>query len=171
MVEHVSRSYEVASLNLAHLLLHFKLQSTSSIFFVVLYDISRWSAQSSSPYPTLQRPPASRAGDQRLLIGWYIPYNDDEQDARCKMQDARTQEDGRTAARQQLNTMNNNPMRCGRRRFRSGDHRILHPFCPADSMYEVRGYESRSRCQAEEQEKIRAATTTEEEQELMLRSS
>ena len=118
------------------------------------------------------------AGSNSMELGLalqYIvqtPYCTTHRGRRPAMQDARTQEDGRTAARrQQLNTMNNNPMRCGRRRFRSGDHRILHPFCPADSMYEVRGYESRSRCQAEEQEKIRAATTTEEEQELMLRSS
>ena len=55
MVEQASRSCEVASSNLAHLLLHFKLQSTSSIFFVVLYNISWWSARSfpNAMFPAL----------------------------------------------------------------------------------------------------------------------
>ena len=38
-----------------------------------------------------------------------------------------------------------------------GDHRIIHAFCPADSMHEVRGYEARSRCQAKEQDMSRGA--------------
>ena len=47
-----------------------------------------------------------------------------------------------------------NPMR---RRLGWDDHRIIHAFCPADSMHEVRGYEARSRCQAKEQHMSRAA--------------
>ena len=39
-----------------------------------------------------------------------------------------------------------------RRRLGWDDHRIIHAFCPADSMHEVRGYEARSRCQAKEQD-------------------
>ena len=49
-----------------------------------------------------------------------------------------------------------NPMRRTRLGW-GGDHRIIHAFCPADSMHEVRGYEARSRCQAKEQDLSRAA--------------
>ena len=48
-------------------------------------------------------------------------------------------------------------MRRTRLGWGGGDHKIIHAFCPADSMHEVRLYEARSRCQAIEQDMSGAA--------------
>ena len=57
-------------------------------------------------------------------------------------------------ARAAIDKYGNNPMRQG---LEWGNRRIIHAFCPADSMHEVRLYEARSRCQAIEQDMSGAA--------------
>ena len=79
-----------------------------------------------------------------------------ESRSRCQ---AKEQNRSRAAEMSKMHKMDGrqNPMWRTRLGWGGGDHKIIHAFCPADSMHEVRLYEARSRCQAIEQDMSSAA--------------